>query len=78
MISRLGLCFTQAREIKQMDMRLQMMGIDFIGGKDSNNENYIFSDGCGCMSLSAALKIADEFGFDKENIPSCYQVNNIM
>jgi len=35
MMSRLGLCFTQGRDTN-VDMSLQMLGFDFIGGPNSN------------------------------------------
>nr|CAD2209395.1 unnamed protein product [Meloidogyne enterolobii] len=72
MMSRLGLCFTQGRDTN-VDMSLQMLGFDFIGGPNSNGEHYTISDGCGCMSMAAARKVAEEMELDPMNPPSCIQ-----
>nr|CAD2132621.1 unnamed protein product [Meloidogyne enterolobii] len=54
-------------------MSLQMLGFDFIGGPNSNGEHYTISDGCGCMSMAAARKVAEEMELDPMNPPSCIQ-----
>lgn len=76
-LSRLGQCFTQAQETT-IDMTSQMLGWDFIGNSDGNEEPYIFSDGCGSMSLRAAKRIATELKLDSKNPPSCFQVFDII
>uniref|UniRef100_A0A1I8B592 RNA-directed RNA polymerase n=1 Tax=Meloidogyne hapla TaxID=6305 RepID=A0A1I8B592_MELHA len=72
MMSRLGLCFTQGKDTN-VDMGLQMLGFDFIGGPNSNGEHYIISDGCGCMSMAVAGRVAEEMELDPVNPPSCFQ-----
>jgi hypothetical protein len=74
MISRLGQCFTQGKDIKGLDLTHRMDGFDIIGGADSSGKPYTFSDGCGCISMGMAERIAEDFGFDKRNISSCFQV----
>jgi len=37
-------------------------------------EHYTISDGCGCMSMAAARKVAEEMELDPMNPPSCIQV----
>uniref|UniRef100_A0A915E7I7 RNA-dependent RNA polymerase n=1 Tax=Ditylenchus dipsaci TaxID=166011 RepID=A0A915E7I7_9BILA len=71
MMSRLGQCFTQASE-SSVDMTSQILVEDFTGGCDRNGKPYIFSDGCGCMSLQAASQIAFDLGL--EHPPSCVQI----
>lgn len=46
---------------------------DIIGGRDSNNVCYIFSDGVGKVSKEFAEKIAMDVGLGS-SVPSCYQV----
>ncbi|KAL3086705.1 hypothetical protein niasHS_008038 [Heterodera schachtii] len=74
MMSRLGLCFTQGRETA-VDMRLRMLVWDFtgMGCKNDEEEPYNFSDGCGCLSMSAARKISFLIGLDEHDPPSCFQ-----
>lgn len=46
---------------------------DIIGGRDTNQTFYIFSDGVGKVSQEFAEKIAFDVGLGT-SVPSCYQV----
>uniref|UniRef100_A0A915CZD6 RNA-dependent RNA polymerase n=1 Tax=Ditylenchus dipsaci TaxID=166011 RepID=A0A915CZD6_9BILA len=73
MMSRLGQCFTQARETGiQLDRRLYADDFDLQGGKDSAGEPYTFSDGVGRMSMKTAKELGKELGLDGCT-PSCFQ-----
>ena len=74
MMSRLGQCFTQARETGiELKREYYADDYDYENGADSAGKPYCFSDGVGTISLSAATEVAKELGLDN-CVPSCYQI----
>lgn len=64
--SRLGQCFSTTRAISSIGARPLVQQID-----DITRNGYVFSDGCGRISVFLATMIAREFGL--ERYPSAYQ-----
>jgi len=78
LMARLGQYFTQAEE-SSVATTLWKLVDDYTGGEDSNGDPYIFSDGCGSISMRAAQHIMQSdlklrFGCMG---PSCYQVRGV-
>ena len=46
---------------------------DYVGGKDSKDEPYTFSDGVGRISMETARELSRELKLDN-CIPSCFQI----
>lgn len=73
-MSRIGQCFTQAREIGVELLREHYScTYDYAGGGDRNGKAYTFSDGCGVVSHSFAKKISESLEM-AGCVPSCFQV----
>ncbi|KAK6109450.1 RNA dependent RNA polymerase family protein [Brugia pahangi] len=73
LMSRMGQCFTQSKEIDvTLKRRKYNKTHDVIGGKDSCGEPFIFSDGVGKLSEDFAEQIANDLGLAK-CVPSCFQ-----
>lgn len=51
-----------------------MVEDDITGGYDSNNEKFIFTDGCGRISMELAKNIAKEINSKSVAVSSCFQV----
>lgn len=49
---------------------------DIIGGGDSDGNPYIFTDGCGLMSMRAARRMSTTMHLSSEYPPSVFQVGN--
>ncbi|KAL3986069.1 RNA dependent RNA polymerase family protein [Acanthocheilonema viteae] len=76
MMSRMGQCFTQAKRCKVTLKRHKYnKTYDIIGGRDTNQDFYIFSDGIGKVSKEFAEKIALDVGLGA-SVPSCYQIRH--
>uniref|UniRef100_A0AC35F2N3 RNA-dependent RNA polymerase n=1 Tax=Panagrolaimus sp. PS1159 TaxID=55785 RepID=A0AC35F2N3_9BILA len=74
MMSRMGQCFTQARQLGIEIGRDSYSEIfDFTGGADSNGKPYTFSDGCGMVSQEFCRKIVSDLKLG-DCLPSCYQI----
>uniref|UniRef100_A0A183E2Q4 RNA-dependent RNA polymerase n=1 Tax=Gongylonema pulchrum TaxID=637853 RepID=A0A183E2Q4_9BILA len=74
MMSRMGQCFTQARQCAVKLKRANYnKTYDVIGGCDTNGSAYVFSDGVGTISIDFARTIALDLGVENF-IPSCFQV----
>ncbi|KAI1726213.1 RNA dependent RNA polymerase domain-containing protein [Ditylenchus destructor] len=74
MMSRVGQCFTQARETElKLDRRLYANDFDFEGGQDSSGKPYTFSDGVGRMSRKTAEELGKELKLEG-CVPSCFQI----
>ncbi|CAJ0595851.1 unnamed protein product [Cylicocyclus nassatus] len=73
LMARLGQCFTQSRESGAIFQRSEYFAVpDVIGGRNSLNESYKFSDGVGMLSMAFATEIARDMMLGK-CVPSCYQ-----
>uniref|UniRef100_A0A8R1XQ56 RNA-directed RNA polymerase n=1 Tax=Onchocerca volvulus TaxID=6282 RepID=A0A8R1XQ56_ONCVO len=76
MMSRMGQCFTQAKRCTVTLKRHKYnKTYDIIGGRDTNQTFYIFSDGVGKVSQEFAEKIAFDVGLGT-SVPSCYQIRH--
>ncbi|MCP9260836.1 RNA-dependent RNA polymerase EGO-1 [Dirofilaria immitis] len=76
MMSRMGQCFTQAKRCTVTLKRHKYnKTYDIIGGRDTNQGFYIFSDGVGKVSKEFAEKIAFDVGLGR-SVPSCYQIRH--
>ncbi|EJD73758.1 RNA dependent RNA polymerase [Loa loa] len=76
MMSRMGQCFTQAKRCTVTLKRHKYnKTYDVIGGRDTNQAFYIFSDGAGKVSKEFAEKIALDIGLGT-SVPSCYQIRH--
>lgn len=76
MMSRLAQCFTQARETGiELERRFYATAYDYLGGRDSNQEPYCFSDGVGKISSQTARELSRELSLE-ECTPSCFQVRH--
>ncbi|KAI6194701.1 RNA-directed RNA polymerase [Aphelenchoides besseyi] len=73
LMARFGQCFTQSYALGEDMPREKYANMpDFVGGRDSNNEPYTFSDGVGCMSYEFARAIAKSMNMG-DCVPSCLQ-----
>ncbi|CAG9539819.1 unnamed protein product [Cercopithifilaria johnstoni] len=76
MMSRMGQCFTQAKQCMVTLKRYKYnKTYDIIGGRDTNQASYIFSDGVGKVSKEFAEKIALDIELGA-SVPSCYQIRH--
>uniref|UniRef100_A0AAF5PSN0 RNA-directed RNA polymerase n=3 Tax=Wuchereria bancrofti TaxID=6293 RepID=A0AAF5PSN0_WUCBA len=76
MMSRMGQCFTQAKRCTVILKRQKYnKTYDIIGGRDTNQASYTFSDGVGKVSKEFAEKIAFDIGLGT-SVPSCYQIRH--
>uniref|UniRef100_A0A915C5Y6 RNA-directed RNA polymerase n=2 Tax=Parascaris univalens TaxID=6257 RepID=A0A915C5Y6_PARUN len=76
MMSRMGQCFTQAKQCAVVLKRHKYNKTwDVIGGRDSKGEPYIFSDGVGRLSQEFAEKIAKDINLANA-VPSCFQIRH--
>uniref|UniRef100_A0A8R1I9H6 RNA-directed RNA polymerase n=1 Tax=Caenorhabditis japonica TaxID=281687 RepID=A0A8R1I9H6_CAEJA len=75
-MSRLGLCFTQARVCNSFKIGLCEYQLihDVIGGKNEYNAPYTFTDGIGIVSVALAEKIARSQQFPTRFTPSAFQI----
>ncbi|KAL3106738.1 hypothetical protein niasHT_012003 [Heterodera trifolii] len=74
MMSRLAQCFTQARETGiELERRFYATSFDYLGGRDSKDEPYCFSDGVGRISFETARELSRELKLE-DCTPSCYQI----
>uniref|UniRef100_A0A0N5BRB1 RNA-directed RNA polymerase n=1 Tax=Strongyloides papillosus TaxID=174720 RepID=A0A0N5BRB1_STREA len=74
LMARIGQCFTQVHVCDKIEITNSMIGFieDFEGGLLKNGKSYIFSDGCGLISLAMMTRIAKDIGV-YPIIPSCIQ-----
>ena len=60
-MSRMGQCFTQARQLQiEIEREAYSEVWDYKGGADSNGDPYTFSDGVGMVSPSYVRKIVED------------------
>ncbi|VDM96352.1 unnamed protein product [Thelazia callipaeda] len=76
LMSRMGQCFTQSKE-SDVTLRRKKYNktYDIVGGRDSQDEPYIFSDGVGKLSEDFAEEIAKDLGLGR-CVPSCFQIRH--
>uniref|UniRef100_A0A914BY28 RNA-directed RNA polymerase n=1 Tax=Acrobeloides nanus TaxID=290746 RepID=A0A914BY28_9BILA len=73
-MSRIGQCFTQARQIDIELLRHQYTNTyDYIGGQDRNGKPYTFSDGVGIISYYFAENISKSLEM-AGSVPSVFQI----
>ncbi|KAL3072004.1 hypothetical protein niasHT_035686 [Heterodera trifolii] len=74
MMSRLAQCFTQASETGiELERRFYATSFDYLGGRDSKDEPYCFSDGVGRISFETARELSRELKLEDCTL-SCYQI----
>ncbi|CAJ0579302.1 unnamed protein product, partial [Mesorhabditis spiculigera] len=73
-MSRFGQCFTQSKgvEISIQEWDYETVP-DYIGGNDSNNAPYIFSDGVGTISMAVVSRIVEQLRLPSDFSPSAFQ-----
>ncbi|KHN72614.1 putative RNA-dependent RNA polymerase SHL2 [Toxocara canis] len=76
MMSRMGQCFTQAKQCAVVLKRHKYNKTwDVTGGRDSSGGPYTFSDGVGKLSREFAEKIAKDVNLGNA-VPSCFQIRH--